>query len=274
MKFKYLVLVFSIIIIFILLMTAFMPLLITGHEAVPNPLLIALPLTAFMVLLLICFGLFFILNYRLFSLLEKEDWPALAYYLEQKVFIRGYYSNRNVRLLASAYIVMTDYLSVIKLESKAAIARPSVIDQNVLIFGSARILSGKYNEAEFFFKTRLDRGAVKEKDKEWARWFYSFSQLLNGSFSKVEGEFIKFADSSDDAVITGLSAYFLFFNLAKYSLKPYECTKTAENNRNRILKTLRKRELWKKETKKMSADIHIAIIKKYIDETENWIYAD
>ena len=270
MKFKYLIIFFSIIIIIIILITALLPLFITRPESSLNFRFISLPLLIFTFLLLSGMCIYFLYNYRLLSLLEREDWPALAYYLEKKVIVKGRYSSQKVRLLASSYLVISDYASVQKLESKALLAKPSVIDKNVLIFGAARVLSGNHNDAAVFFKTHLDKCAAK--DKQWVRWFLGFSYLLGGSFSLAEPEFTSLAVSSDDAIITGLSAYFLDTSLAKNSLKPGECRSAAENGRSRIISVIKDAVNWKKEVNRTGSEIHTAIISKYINEAEKWLF--
>ena len=265
MKFKYLIIAFSIIIIFILLITVLFPSLTAGPEFAVNFRNIILPLLLFIFFVLVLLGTYLLLNYRLFSLLEREDWPALAYYLEHKIFIKGRYSAQNVRLLASSYMVVSDYTSVLKLEGKAMIAKPAVVEKNALIFGSARLLESNYKEAAVFFKTYLGKD-------EWIRWFYGFSLLLGGFFSQTEQEFLSLV-SSRDVLIAGLSAYFLHNNLAKYSLKPVECGAAAEEGRNRVVKALKNAAGWKKEVEKMRAEIHVAVIRRYIDEAGKWIFA-
>jgi hypothetical protein len=215
-------------------------------------------------------SIFFFYNYRLFLLLEKEDWPALAYYLEQKIFVKNRYSDRNVRLLASSYLVISDFQSVIKLESKALLAKPSTVNKNILIFGAARILSGSHAEAADFFKSHLEKS--NKNDKQWVRWFYAFSQLLGGVFNQAEPDFSSLAVSSDNALITGLSSYFLHNSIKKHSANPDKCRETAENGRKRVVKTMENAANWKKEAAKMGTEIHISIIKKYIDEAGKWLF--
>jgi len=270
LKFKYLIILFSIIIVIIILITALFPLFIKGPESAANFRLVLLPLLIFMFLLLSGMATYFLLNYRLLSLLEREDWPALAYYLEQKIIVKGRYASRDVRLLACSYLVISDYNAVQKLESKAVLAKPSVVDKNVLIFGAARVLSGSHKDAAAFFRTRFDRCGAK--DKQWVRWFLGFSYLLSGDFSLAEPEFSSLAKFSDDAIITGLSAYFLDSSLAKNSLKPGECRALAENGRSRVISALKNAENWKKEADKGGAEIHIAIIMKYVDEAGKWLF--
>jgi hypothetical protein len=223
-----------------------------------------------MVMLLVGINIFFFFNYRLFSLLEREDWPALSYYLEQKIYTNGKYSSRQVRLLAGSYLVITDYASVLKLENKVRLAKPQVIRKNALIFGAARILGRNHKEAADFFGAYLDK--IKGKDKQWVRWFYGFSLLLSGAFNLAEPEFKSLAVFSDDILVTGLSAYFLYKSIANHSEKTDECTAVAENGRSRVVKAMKNADNWNKEAGRVGTEIHIAIIRKYINEAGNWLF--
>ena len=269
MKFKYLIIVFCIVIAAIVFITILLP-AVSGPGYSASLRYVTFPLLLFMSLLLIGVSVFFFLNYRLLSLLEREDWPALAYYLEQKIYVKNRYNARYVRLLASSYLVISDFQSVLKLESKALLIKPAVIDKNILIFGSARILSGNYSDAAAFFKSYA--GKCRGKEQQWVRWFNGFSHLLGGSFNLAEPEFSSLAVSSDDAVITGLSAYFLRNTIEKRSTAPETCVQIANNGRDRVLKAIKNTEHWKKETDKTGAEIHIAIVRKYIVDAGNWIY--
>lgn len=273
MKFKHLIIAFCVLIIFIAAITILVPLMVSGSQAPVtfNLHYFTIPLLSFMALFLICISIYFIINYRLLSLLEKEDWPALAYYLENQIYEKSRYTFRNVRLLASSYIVISDFKSVLKLESKAQLVKPSVVGKNTLIFGSARILDGNHKEAAVFFKSNQDK--CGKKDAEWVRWFSGFSQLLAGSFAAAEEEFSSMAVSSKDALITGLSAYFLSFNLEKKSAAAEKCRHIHETGKDRVIKALKNAAGWKKESDKAGNEIYIAIIKKYIIETGSWIFS-
>ncbi|MDR3020714.1 MAG: hypothetical protein LBU66_07410 [Treponema sp.] len=271
MKFKYLIIVFSIIILIIILITALLPLLLAEQDFAISFRYITLPLLIFLALLLICIFVFFLSNYRLFSLLEREDWPALSYYLEQIIFVKGRYSAPKVRLLASSYLVISDYASVLKLENKAMLAKPSVVRKNALVFGTARVLSGNHKEAASFFSAYMDKSRADEK--QWLHWYYGFAQLLGGNFNEAEPEFLSLAVNSSSALITGLSSYFLSNNVAKYSLDSEECNAVSEKSRIRVKKAMKNAGGWKREADKMGAEIHIAIIRKYIDEAGKWLFA-
>jgi hypothetical protein len=272
LKFKFLIIAFNIIIVFFLFIIIILPSILTGYEAAANMRYFTLPLSVLLILLLAGLNVFSLSNYRLFSLLDREDWPALVYYLEQKIYVKGGYSSRKVKLLASCYLVISDYSSVIALEGKTLLAKPALIEKNALIFGAARVLSGNYKAAAAFFRTRLDQ-RKKLKNEQWVIWFYGFSQMLAGVYEAAEQEFTSLATSSQDAIVTGLSAYFLHNNVAKYSLKPADCRAAAEKGRDRVVNTLINVAGWKKAAAKTETDVHITIIKKYIDEAGAFLWA-
>ena len=269
MKFKYLIMSFFIIIILIISI-ALLPVVLVGQAYAVDFRYITLPLLLFMFILLVCTSIFFFFNYRLFWLLEREDWPALAYYLENKIYTKGRFSDRNVRLLASSYLVISDYQSVINLESKTQAVKPSLVIKNLLIFGAARVLSGEYAETALFFRKNIEK--CKGYNRQWVQWYYGFSLLLAGEFALAETEFSTLAVSSNDALITGLCAYFLNYPLGNMSLNAEKCLEMSNKGKERVLKALKKAGNWKIEVEKSAEDIHIAIIRRYIEEAGSWLF--
>lgn len=270
MKFKYLIIIFNIIVGFFLFAVVLLPFMLMGPELMAHFWKTSWPIILILILVLAGLNVFFIVNYRLLMLLEREDWPALAYYLEQKVFGEGQYSSRKVRLLANSYLVMGDFASVLQLESKAEAANPAIIGKNALVFGVARLLSGDHRGAAAFFQTCPKKGRVE--NEQWVRWFCGFSHMLAGFFSEAEAEFSALAISARNMLITGLSAYFLGNILAKYSFNAQECRSIFEKGRDRVKKALKNAEGWKKEAKKAGTEVYTAIIRKYIDEASLWLF--
>ena len=270
MKFKYLIIGFNILIIFFLLIIALIPLVLLGSEFAFKFWLSAWPLALILLASLIILNGFYLSNRRLFLLLEKEDWPALVDYLERRIYDSGHYTPRLVRLLANSYLIMSDSAGVLRLEKKTALTKPALLDTNALVFGVARILEGDPAGAAAFLGARLDKG--KSKKLQWVRMFYGFSLLLSRDFEKAEAEFRALATACDDAIITGLSAWFLWETLSKFSANPEECRAIAEQGRQRLRKRLGKIGDWQKEAAKIETEIHAALIKKYIDQSTAWLY--
>jgi len=229
------------------------------------------PLVLILAVLYLGFNIFYFTNRKLFLLLEKEDWPALVRYLEDKVIQRGKYSPRLVRLLANSYLVLSDSAAVMSLENKAALAKPSIIDTNVLIFGTARILGGDISGAIRFFESRKD--TAKADTKEWVKWYHGFSLLLDRQFEEAGECFSVLARISGNGVVVAISSYFLFETIAPaLPEKSEEYTKDALLGKERVCKILPKIENWKKEVSKLSTEIHAAAISKYLEEAGNWLY--
>ena len=224
-----------------------------------------------MALLFIGFNTFYFINRKLFLLLEKEDWPALVRYLEERVIQRGKYSPRLVRLLANSYLVLSDSQAVMSFENKVALAKPSLIETNALIFGTARILGGDISGAIRFFEARKDM--AKAESREWIRWYHGFSLLLNRQYEEAEDCFSVLAQLSKNGVVAALSSYFMYHTIAQIlPEKDSEIINISFSGRERVVKTLPTIGSWRKEVSKLSTEIHAAAIAKYLEETGNWLY--
>ena len=229
------------------------------------------PFIAVLALIFIAFNLFYFINRRLFMLLEKEDWPALTRFLEDKVIQKGRYSPRLVRLLANSYLVLSDSAAVMSLENKVAISKPALIDANVLVFGTARILGKDISGAVRFFGARKD--TAKPSLKEWVTWYHGFALLLNFQFKEAADEFSVLARLSKDAVLTALSVYFLSETLIRFlPEKKQEIEEISSLGRDRVLKALPRFKDWSREISRLATEIHVAALSKYVEETGQWLY--
>jgi hypothetical protein len=230
------------------------------------------PLILVWVLLIFTLNIFYFANKKLFSLLEKEDWPALIGYLEEKVIQKGNYSSRLVRLLANCYLVLSDSASVVSLENKVAINKPALLDSNALVFGTARILGNDAAGALRFFKARKD--SVKAEPKDWVTWYYGFSLLLNKQIEDAVREFSLLATSSRDGVVTALSSYFLQRNI--HVIMPqlrHEFREISGLGKKRALEAMPKVEAWKREINRLSTEIFAAAIAGFLEDTGIWLYS-
>ncbi|MDR0876510.1 MAG: hypothetical protein LBN21_00540 [Treponema sp.] len=230
------------------------------------------PLALILVLILIGMNVYFGINRRLFLLLEREDWPALVDHLEHRVLQKSRYSPGLVRLLANSYLVMSDSAGVTALENKAAIAKPALLEKNALVFGAARILGGDPEGAANFFAVRLEKARLRARDKQWVHWYYGFSLLLARQFTQAAGEFKVLAASSNDALITGLSVFFLSDTLLKYAEDPAEYRAIIAEGRERVIKALKTPAEWDREAARIETEVHAAILQKYINQAGTWLF--
>jgi hypothetical protein len=234
-------------------------------------------------LTLIILDIFYFSNRRLFTLLEREDYPALIGYLEMRVLRKGHYSPWLVQLLANTCLVMSDSAAVMNLENKIALVKPTLIESNALIFGVARILAGDTSGAARFFSARLEAGQgrgrkppkgkkANNRDMPWIRWYCGFSLLLDRQFIQAADTFKVLAAESPDALIAGLSAYFLGDTLQRNTENGVLYLTAAREGRSRIQQFVKGRAQWLAEAEKLKTEIHAIILQKYIDEAGNWLF--
>jgi hypothetical protein len=271
-KFKTVFQLFNIILIVFLVLLCLVPTLLMGASFASTFWQANWFMVVILALILIAFDTYFIINRRLYILLEKGDWPALVQYLEEEVIRGGKYSPHLVRLLANTYLVLSDSPSVMSLENKAAIAKPSLVDSNALVFGTARILGRDISGAVRFFETRLER--AKASLKPWIRWYYGFSLLLDKQFLKASEEFKTLALGSSDGVIAGLSSFFLEASCAKaLPDRAGELEAVSAEGKARVLKFLPRIKDWARETGSISTEIHAAALANYMEKCGDWLYS-
>ena len=272
MKFKSIFILFSITLLLFIAVLVFLPLIILGPSISGSFWRMNWPLILVLVLLYVFFNIFYFTNRRLFLLLEKEDWPALVHFLEDRVIQKGRYSPRLVRLLANSYLVLSDAAAVMSLENKAAVAKPSLLNTNALVFGTARILGKDISGAVRFFDSRKDK--VSAGLREWVKWYYGFALLLDRQFEKSGEEFSQLARDSKDGVIVALSSYFLSETIARVLPgKEPEFREISSAGRERVLKALPTLANWNKEISRLSTEIHAAALTRYFEETGAWLYS-
>jgi hypothetical protein len=283
-KFKFVFIAFNIIIVIFLLVICLIPVFVLGPGFTVNFWRFLWPMALILALTLIILDIFYFSNRRLFMLLEREDYPALTGYLEMRVLRRGHFSPTLVRLLANTYLVMSDSAAVMNLENKATRAKPSLIESNALVFGVARILAGDTSGAVRFFSARLEtvqtgarsrkpRGKkANSRDMPWVRWYYGFSLLLDRQFTPAAEQFRVLAAESPDALIAGLSAYFLGDTLQRNAEDKALCLDAAREGSSRVQKFVKGKAQWLAEAEKHKTEVHAIILQKYFNEAADWLF--
>ncbi len=271
MKFKSVFLLFNIAVGVSFLFVFAMPFLALGGEYAFTFWKSNWPLAAALLLVLGALDGFFAYNWRLFTLLEREDWPALAHYLDERVVRGGRWNGRLVRLLANTYLVLSDADGVIELEGKAASAKPSLVRSNALVFGVARVLKNDPPAAVAFFAER--RNAAKGKD-DWIEWYYAFSLLLDKRFEEAADVLLPLAQSAKDAIVAALCSSFLVNAVAKsVPSRREEAERAAAAAADRVRKKFPTEAAWAKEVEKARADIYVVVLGKSIEDAGRQLYS-
>ena len=274
MKFKSVIIFFNILMLLFLGIMFVMPLIILGKGLALQFWHTGWYLAPLILAALAVLDLYFAFNYRIYTLLEKEDWPALVQELETKVLQKNHYSPRLVKLLISSYLVLSDVKSVTELEKRLNISKKSLINENALSFCAARILHKDYEGAVDFLESRSS-GDSKQKgrDAEWLRWYYGFALLLSRRFEESADIFLLLAREGRELILIGLSAYFLSENLAAFlPLRVEDLRDAAKTGKERTRRSLYSRKDWEKELKRLETEVFSAVLQVYTKKAEDYLY--
>ncbi len=175
MKFKTLYILFNAVIVAAFLIIFLLPLALLGADyfrlfAQKNWIAGVL----FLATLIIING-YFALNWKLFRLLEREDWPALIRHLEDSIYRRGRITKSSCRLLLNAYLIRGSTEPIAALEARVRRDRPGLLPALALPFGLPYLLRGDPQAAaEYFGPLAAEDGVA---DRGWIRWNYAFSLM-------------------------------------------------------------------------------------------------
>ena len=175
MKFKTLYILFNAVIVAAFLFIFLMPLALLGADyfrlfAQKNWIAGAL----FLVTLIIING-YFALNWKLFRLLEREDWPALIRHLEDSLSRRSRPAKSSCRLLLNAYLITGQTEPIATLEARVRRDRPGLLPALALPFGLPYLLRGDPQASAAYFGPLAAQAGVA--DRGWIRWNYAFSLM-------------------------------------------------------------------------------------------------
>ena len=175
MKFKTLYILFNAVIVTAFLFIFLLPLALLGVDyfrlfAQKNWIAGAL----FLATLIIING-YFAFNWKLFRLLEREDWPALIRFLEDSIYQRGRLRKSSCRLLLNAYLLTGKTEPMAALEARVRRDRPGLLPALALPFGLPYLLRGDPEAAAAYFGPLA--GERRTAERGWIRWNYAFSLM-------------------------------------------------------------------------------------------------
>ncbi len=207
MKLKAIFLLFNGVLVISFLLIFLMPLFLLGADSFSlfwgGHWIIAL---VFLVTLAAVNG-YFGFNWKLFINLEKEDWPALVVFLEDRILRRGLAWPTHVRMLLNAYLITSNTEGILALEAFLRRRSPRLISRFSIPFGIPYLLMKDPAVSEAFFASLLAAGAPA--NREWVRWNRSFSLIQMGRPQDARGELSALSGAARDPVVRLLSLYLL-----------------------------------------------------------------
>ncbi|MCF7927543.1 MAG: hypothetical protein K9L68_00505 [Spirochaetales bacterium] len=209
---------------------------------------------------------YFLSNWRMFMLLEKEDWDALKAFLHEKIFPKGRFSKQHVRLYIHTCLVKSDLEALKEIEGYLRKKRPGYLSSFALSLGIPHLAANDALDMQEYFGTFLDKPRVQEP--EWIRWNYAYSLLMQKKRDEAKDLLLDLEKDSKDPVVRLLSLYLL----DAYGASDSEIRERVDNSRSKFIRAYPKSK-WEKELNKRSDNVQILVMGSLIRDAAEWMYS-
>jgi len=269
MKFKTIFLIFNVVVLVSFLFVFFAPMLVLDAAYAATFLARNWFLALSFLAILGALNAFFIRNWKLFSLLESEDWPALAAYLSEEINDKGRISNRTVKVYVNSLLLLSDLEGIEKLEALLASKRPKILSRNALLFGVTKLLKGDYLAARGFLSGYAgNRGC---EDRDWLSFDLAFADLVLKDWSAAL-PLLEPLSEKRDVILRSLAGFYLDVLSGRSPGPEADRAKAAaEKVKAGILKRC-KRKAWEARAAEAREDIKGVVLTKMIEDAALWIY--
>ncbi len=268
MKFKTIFFLFNGIILFSFLFIALMPLFVLGGEYT----LIFWGENWFLAVIFLLFisvlDTYFIINWKMFSLLEKEDWPGLTAYLEQQIYDKKRITHRNVRMMVNTSLTVSNLDKISRLEKEIREKKYDWLSRYGTMLGIPYLLSQNYKEGKDFFQECLNK--AKPGDTPWLQWCYAFILISNQELEDAFPYLKTLGSSVKDPVLQMLSLY-LQDSTKAGSEKADEMNSLKEDFLKRFPD---KKSLERILNKTRSNNITVLLLSSILDDSLKWMYGE
>lgn len=177
MKFKTLFILFNLVILVSFLFIFFMPLPILGWDYALGFWAQNWAIAVLFLGVLAALDGYFVWNWKLFHLLEREDWPGLRTLLESQLARKGWLGVQKTKIFLNACLIGQDPGRINQLREAYEAKRVPFLPRVALSLGLPLVLEGRAQAIEDFFAPLLENRKTGA-DGPWVRWCVAFGRLL------------------------------------------------------------------------------------------------
>lgn len=285
MKLKAVFIIFNAIVVVTFLLVFLMPLFFLGFEFTMVFWRSNWYLAVLFFLVLAILNGYFVINWPLFSALEREDWHGIAGVLEKRVHQRHRYSDQNIRLLVNASVVTGRPEKIVALEKHLREHKPDLVRRHVLRLAIPHLLSNDGDEiARYFQEFRRagpgsgatgSRGSTEQAF--WIEWGYAFGLMLQGQLQEGRATLTRIVDEAPAGIVRAISLYLLVPHSGSDGVvsdgdAADGTTPDGEARRAALVAAL-PRDQWRKKVEREQSELHVLVLGRLLRDVEEWLYA-
>ncbi len=267
MKFRVVFIVFNVIILFSFLFIFLMPLAMLGWEYTRLFWSRNWYLAVLFLLVISSLNVYFIMNWQLFHYLEREDWPGLVTFLEERIYGRKQIRSQYVRILINTYLVRSDLESVRKLEQFLRRQRPRLVARFAIPLGIPHLLANDPQAMLGYFGPL--RSETRGRERHWVRWNHAFSLMLLQKGDEAKRELLDLSGEVRDPVLRLLT----FYLMDAFSDTDRDLTELLRREREAFRKRF-PRAGWERTVERSKGNIQVIVLSKLIEEATGWAYRE
>ncbi|MFP3958700.1 MAG: hypothetical protein ACLFUX_00880 [Spirochaetaceae bacterium] len=267
MRFKIIFVVFNAIILVSFLFIFLIPFFMLGWDYTQAFWSDNWSVAVIFVVVLAGLNAYFLLNWKLFTLLEREDWYALIDYIEDGVYTRKRFGKQHLRVLINAYLITSQPDKIARLEQFLRENRRSLVPRFALHLGIPHLLGNDAADMKAYYgEMRNDPNCA---DRDWIDWDYAFALMLNHEQEDAKEVLESLLTRAKNDVLVLLTIYLLdAFTVAESRIL------NIVMERKRAFQTKYTPEQWNKEVEKNRGNLQVIVLSKLIRDAGNWVFSD
>jgi hypothetical protein len=261
MKFKSIFFLFNIVVVFSFSLIFLLPMILLSGSYSSLFWLDNWYLAFIFFILIALLDSYFILNWKLFTYLENEDWNNLTQYLEEKIYIKAQFRKQYIRLMINTSLAVSNLDKIDRLAKEISDRKPALLPRYALLLGIPLFLRDDTGEALVHYGKFKD---IKETvDINWVKWVYAFSLIRENNKDMAVDILLEIIGNKIDDVL---------MLIALYSLDSIAFSSDTFNRLlNEHLEKYREEKKWNNylETQR-TKNIFILLLTGILDEARKW----
>lgn len=259
-KFKAVFVLFNLVIVVSFLVIYLMPLAMLGWDYTRTFWSENWGLPVLFGLILVGLNVYFARNWRLFRLLEQEDWDGLIEHLEHRIYKRNTLVQQQCRILVNAYLVRSRLDDIARLEREIRDRRPKLLKALVMPIGIRYLLGNDPEASSAYFGEFVDQRC---REAGWVRFSHGFALLLSDDREGAATAFRRVIEEERDRVLLLLTLY-----LAE-GIEPG----TWSGHIDELCRRTSPEKLTSRIERERSR-VQVVILSRLIDEAKEWLFRD